>query len=243
MVEQSTANPFFYVRRVLLQMQSAAVFPKGLPIAIDDIAKAVVAIGSIDEIQIKFVDVASRSALGIFTRKIMPDVGEVAEIIVSSRLDESLKRFVVCKEICQVFLSDATQTRSADANEISAYVMGLLDQSIYKPFSPALLTDQFATVCALELLCPFFIRERFYMEFEERKRTIEDLAQLFCIPLEIAAVVFSSSYHDNSLRALDADRRSDFRLDPRSQSLSADLQLMFQRNVETALSENKRIKP
>jgi len=245
MNDRSLPTPFFYAQRVLLQMQNAGSLAKGPPIAIDDIAKAVISISGVSEIRFRSVDSDSHAVMGLFQRfKNTEAAGsqDIAEIVIGSRLNNCWRRFVACKEICQVFLSDFPEARSAAPAEIAAYVAGLLEPASLTPFSPALEADRFATFCAIEIMCPFFLREELYLQIKQGKRTTFEVAKIFMVPEYISAIVFNSSYHENARQTLIAERSADFRFNPRSRSLSSDLQIMFQRNVEEALRENGQLR-
>jgi hypothetical protein len=243
MVSPTPFSPFLQAQRILIEMQTVGSLAKGLPIAIEDISRAVLTNSTVSAIQFRLADVDNKSVVGLFRRITAEDPakGDIADIIISKRLDDGWRRFVACKELCQVVLSDYENTRTSEPHEVAAYMFGLIDQSPWKSFSPALQADQFATICAIEVLCPFPLREPIFRHVEEGAIAVTEAARIFGIPEQIAVMVFSPTYHENARQTLTAERSSDFRLDPRSRSLSSDLQIMFQRNVEEALRENDEL--
>lgn len=245
MVSQASLSPFFWAQKVLATLQKAGALAQGFPIRIDDVAEAARELSGVSRIQFRIADFDSKVIAGAFARFEVPGTSgsdTVVEILLSERLDTSWRRFVASKEICQLFFSDtAGYTKSAEEDEVIAYLDGLLKQELFGAFSPAIQTDHLATICAVEVLCPFSEREKVFDQVVHKTITYKSLAQRFGIPESVVSAVFDRTYHENARLSLTADSNADFRLNPRSQNPTSDLEYMFKRNVREALRENERL--
>lgn len=111
----------------------------------------------------------------------------VADIYIGDHLCPIEMRWASFKECCQIIWADLPDTYSVSDPDLQVLLHGLLFERSTggAPTSPPLLSEQFARLCALELLFPFGERLRWYDAFKNNQVTAQELSGMFAVPERI----------------------------------------------------------
>lgn len=178
--------------------------PGSLPYKIEHICEVVEAATDIDRLVIEGVPVEENHIWGRYRRfeQSAAVYGNEETIVIveySTQLDDSWRRFVVCKELCQALLHDSeTQADSRDK------IIKLINELRVSPadyddidFSPPSDSERIALLSALEILCPLEDREAILDRCSTKniQPDHKELALAFHIPLTVVTPIFQRAYN------------------------------------------------
>jgi len=125
-----------------------------------------------------------------------PYNGEVTylEILYASHLDESWKRFVVCKELCHA-LESTDGSHTVEDRDVTKLINSLAIKSV----QPSEMTEAFgaeilAEMCAMEMLLPIEFRQNIIDRYGASAETNAMIAKEHKLPLLFTALAMDPSY-------------------------------------------------
>lgn len=176
-----------------------------LPVDPDDLRLALMALGYADNIEfIKFSENPNPDrgvVLGIFKiyhdrEAVYGDPSKNVQIYYLGNLSPEMLRLVVCKEMSHLLLGHPTfrannEQRLTDLVELIATENSL---GLRHSASPPYQTEIMALIAALEILCPFSIRQKVLARVESGDLKGADLERWFGLPESSLLSIFSKAY-------------------------------------------------
>jgi len=113
-------------------------------------------------------------------------------------LEEDLRRFVICKELCHCLIDNSDATRVSNATDLKNLLQGLASGIGKITDEGPMDSEKTAEILALEILCPAELRSVHAPELRAGKISIEQLAKRFLVPVDY----LEFGMYDSYLRAI-----------------------------------------